>query len=246
MGFSVETAKAALVACGRRCCLCAEFCGTKIQTHHIVPEGQGGSNEFDNCMPLCLDCHAEVDSYNPRHPIGRKFSRAELIGHRDRLYEQVRSGVLPRPISDADLDSDRKTLAEITQSLPSDGAIQWVRGLEFMWCFSTRGLPPLLAFAHEYSGRPDKEFLDRELEARRMQLLSAVFELNSAIMNFTTPARGALPGNDGIRECPPFPRMGDPRSALVERAFSKLNSSRERVVSSYDELIRAARRRLAT
>jgi hypothetical protein len=217
-----------------------------MQTHHIVPKEQGGSDEFENCMPLCLDCHAEVASYNPRHPIGRKFTSAELTGHRDRLYEEVRNGVWPRAVPATNLDMDRKTLAEIVGALPSDGAIQWARELEFRWLFSTRGLPPLLAFAHQYCSRPDKEFLDHDLEAMRRQFLSAIFELNAAVINFTTPARGVLPGNDDVRECPPIPWKDDPANDRVERAYWKLHSSREKVVSSYDELIRAARRKVAT
>jgi HNH endonuclease len=245
MGFSAETVEEVLVACGRCCCLCGRFCGTKIQTHHIVPEGQGGSHEFDNCIPLCLDCHAEVESYNPRHPIGRKFTPAELRKHRDRHYQRMGSGGGGR-VTATSVDADRKTLDEVVQALPPDGAIQWVRGLEFIGAFSARSLPRLLAFAQEYCSRPDKEFLDHELEALRRQLIGAIFDLNAAITHFTTPARGALPGNEDVRECPPIPWKDDPWNERVERAYSKLHSGREEVLSSYDGLIRAARRKLAT
>lgn len=43
-------------------------------------------------MPLCFDCHAEVGSYNARHPKGRKFSPSELKSHRDTWYQLLKEG----------------------------------------------------------------------------------------------------------------------------------------------------------
>lgn len=61
-----------------------------MQLHHIIPESDGGPDTAENCIPLCLDCHEEVGSYNPKHPIGRKFSPEELRLHRDFWFEVVR------------------------------------------------------------------------------------------------------------------------------------------------------------
>ena len=60
-----------------------------MQTHHIVPEAEGGEDTIGNCIPLCLDCHGEVVSYNPKHPIGRKFTTEELKQHRDVWFDFV-------------------------------------------------------------------------------------------------------------------------------------------------------------
>lgn len=76
----------ALVACGRKCCICHRFCGTKIELHHIQQEADGGLSDFDNCIPLCFDCHADVGHYNSRHPKGKKYTPGELRGHRDQWY----------------------------------------------------------------------------------------------------------------------------------------------------------------
>lgn len=89
MAFPPEVAEQALLACARYCCLCHKFCGNKIETHHIV---QGGGDTFENCIPLCFDCHAEVGAYNTQHPKGRKFSTTELQGHRERWYQSVKNG----------------------------------------------------------------------------------------------------------------------------------------------------------
>lgn len=77
----------ALVACRRRCCLCHKFCGSKIELHHIEAEGLGGLSTFENCVPLCFDCHAEVGHYNPKHPKGTKYSPTEVRRHRDEWFK---------------------------------------------------------------------------------------------------------------------------------------------------------------
>ena len=89
MPFSCDIADEVLVRCARRCCICRRFCGTKMQLHHIIQEADGGSNTLNNCIPLCLDCHQEVVAYNPKHPIGRKFSSDELKRHRDLWFDFV-------------------------------------------------------------------------------------------------------------------------------------------------------------
>ncbi|TLS51807.1 hypothetical protein FE782_12910 [Paenibacillus antri] len=89
MAFSNNVSVKALVSCGRHCCLCHKFCGIKIELHHIKQKADGGEDTFENCIPLCFDCHAEVQAYNSKHPKGRKFTVNELIKHRDRWYDTV-------------------------------------------------------------------------------------------------------------------------------------------------------------
>lgn len=86
MGFPPSVADEVLVKCGRRCCLCGKYAGLKMELHHIKQVADGGQDTADNCIPLCLDCHAEVGSYNPHHPKGRKYTEKELKGHRDKYY----------------------------------------------------------------------------------------------------------------------------------------------------------------
>lgn len=119
MSFSQKDADRALVSCGRHCCLCHKFCGTNIELHHIVPESKNGSDVFDNCIPLCFDCHAEVQHYNAQHPKGRKFSENELKQHRDLWYSKVAaSGSLVASVEHRDMD--RLTFSKIREMLPSD------------------------------------------------------------------------------------------------------------------------------
>lgn len=98
--FNEQEAEDLLVQCHRRCCVCHKFCGVKIELDHIEPRNEGGSDEIDNAIPLCFDCHAEVHHYNDRHPRGRKFSPRELREHRDqwlRICREQPASLLDAP-----------------------------------------------------------------------------------------------------------------------------------------------------
>lgn len=82
-GFNRDEVAALLVRCHRRCCICHRFCGTKIETDHIVPAAESQDHSIDNAIPVCFDCHAEIHAYNPAHPRGRRFTPDELRRHRD-------------------------------------------------------------------------------------------------------------------------------------------------------------------
>lgn len=99
MGFRSDVAEKALVACGRHCCICKKFCSFKIELHHIIQKADNGVDSFENCIPLCFDCHADVKAYNPKHPKGRRFTESELRAHRDGWYQKVREQHTAIPLS---------------------------------------------------------------------------------------------------------------------------------------------------
>jgi hypothetical protein len=76
----------------RHCCLCRKQCGTNIEAAHIVDEAAGGSNDDQNGIPLCFDCHQEIGAYRDSHPKGNKFTPNELRSRRDKVYELVQAG----------------------------------------------------------------------------------------------------------------------------------------------------------
>jgi hypothetical protein len=83
MGFNRSEVDELLVACHRRCCLCHRFCGVKMELHHIEQRADGVQDDsIDNAIPLCFECHAEVQMYNDSHPRGRKFRPDELRAHK--------------------------------------------------------------------------------------------------------------------------------------------------------------------
>ena len=71
----------------RRCCICHRFCGTKMETDHIDQKAEGGSDKIENAIPVCFECHAEIHSYNDKHPRGRKFRPDELKQHKNQWIE---------------------------------------------------------------------------------------------------------------------------------------------------------------
>ena len=76
----------------RHCCLCRKQCDTNIEAAHIIDEAAGGSNEEENGIPVCFDCHQEIGAYKDSHPKGNKFRSEELRCRRDKVYTMVESG----------------------------------------------------------------------------------------------------------------------------------------------------------
>ena len=98
MPFSQSVKARVFVKSARICALCFKQCGTRIEAAHIVAEGNGGSHDDANAIPLCFDCHEDIGSYNPRHPKGNKFTPEELRQRRDALYSLVERGVIQAQI----------------------------------------------------------------------------------------------------------------------------------------------------
>jgi hypothetical protein len=91
MPFPRDQVDELLIACHRRCCVCHRFCGVKIETDHIVTRADSGPDTIDNAIPVCFECHAEIHSYNDKHPRGRKFRPEELRGHREQWLDLCRT-----------------------------------------------------------------------------------------------------------------------------------------------------------
>jgi hypothetical protein len=86
MPFPTDIRQEALVRSHRRCCVCHDFGGRSVNVHHITQEADGGLNTLENAICLCLRCHAEAGHFNPRHPLGTKYSPSELIAHREQWW----------------------------------------------------------------------------------------------------------------------------------------------------------------
>ena len=97
MAFSRDTKERALVEAARHCSVCHKAKGLKVEVHHIQPASEGGSDNFDNAIVLCFDCHADAGHYNAEHPKGTKFSRQELRRARDEWYRLVRENNIENP-----------------------------------------------------------------------------------------------------------------------------------------------------
>lgn len=49
-----------MAECGRRCCICRRFQPLYLQVNLIRPESQGGTDNLDNLIALCITCHSSV------------------------------------------------------------------------------------------------------------------------------------------------------------------------------------------
>ena len=61
-----------------------------MEIDHMVPQSEDGPDTYDNGIPVCFECHAEIHSYNPQHPRGKKFQPSELRAHRDQWFSICR------------------------------------------------------------------------------------------------------------------------------------------------------------
>jgi len=80
-----------LLWCARHCCLCGRNAGPDIEIAHIDRR----SNNIDNGIPLCYDCHAKIGHYNREHPRGNKYKREELKARREQIYEEHTRYLIP-------------------------------------------------------------------------------------------------------------------------------------------------------
>ncbi len=236
MGFGKTVTEDALVACGRHCCVCHKFCGTKIELHHIIQTKDDGEDTFDNCIPLCFDCHADVKSYNPKHPKGKKFTESELKRHRDNWYKKVESSIGVFSSSDNYINLDRETFKRLTTLLKSDGIMLFIKQNGFtLGAFPDEIDRQVYRFIQECE-LPEFEFIDSDLESLKSELKELLINLDFFIGKHTFPAG---PGQQAI----PY-EWEEEQTERYDKAHSDFDSITKLVWDKYDDLIKLARRKL--
>lgn len=89
-----------LIRSARVCCVCRRFRPSHTQVHHIVERADGGTDDLDNLIPVCIFCHQ--GHVHAKVPFTQRFSPVELKGLRDAVYALVAEGKLVPPDGDAD------------------------------------------------------------------------------------------------------------------------------------------------
>ncbi len=237
MPFNTEVREEALVRSARHCCLCHRFCGLKIELHHIVQEHEGGGNTLENCIPLCFDCHADIRSYDHKHPKGSKYTPGELRRRRDLWFQKVANSTV-LGASEAH-PADVKVYQWITEVLPWSGAIQWLANTDLAGAFRTDTYRNFQQFAHK-SADPHKEFFDPDLEGCRADLVGRINEMLDLIAPHLFNAKK---GDDWLLKIAPERRYQD--DAGFHRLMTKVHVAADSVVAAYRALIRAAELRLS-
>lgn len=236
MPFPPGVKENTFVACGRCCCLCHKFCGTKIEVHHIREESEGGDNSAENAIPLCFDCHADMRSYDHKHPKGNKYGESELKRHRDSWFEKVK-GNIGTTSRETVVETDKQIFKLLVTILPWEGSINFIRTNNFAgWSFELARLDDL--YEYEYHCKnPAFEFLDPDLEQLRANLLDLISHFTSTIAVETFPTH-----NSGRNEVPEDWEFEQPER--FDRAVMTLHQTAGEIVEMYGNLIKTATRKL--
>ncbi len=235
MGFSQSVTDKVLTACGRHCSICHKFCGLKIELHHIVQKKDGGPDTYDNCIPLCFDCHGDMRSYDHLHPKGRKYSTNELVAHREVWYSKYSAtgGAVSHP---GHAELDKATFLRLREDLPYDTLIRNLKDRYVGAPFFNSKIQLLHRFLPE-SDDPSYEFLDSDLEGLRARLVSAIDSYTENVAQWTFPSDG------DVNVLPPEMKHTDTET-YYERA-RVLSKQEIEIVCAYEDIVRAGRRKLA-
>lgn len=236
MSFPPSVKEKALVASQRSCCICHKFCGLKIELHHIELKGEGGTDTFENCIPLCFDCHSDQRSYDFKHPKGTKYTTSELLAHRDNWYKKVKSTNYYSLFPDYN-QLDCQISKEIKEILPWDGSIDFLKSHPFGSPFNESYLGGLFSFARRCDD-PTFEFYDADLEKFRKYLLVEI----KSFLDLSAEIHVAHDRNPNILQIPR--EWSAINYKLKIEAAKRLESQANKVCESYDVLSREIRRRL--
>ena len=236
MPFPANVKEDALVACGRCCSICHKFCGTKIEVHHIREESEGGANTADNAIPLCFNCHADMRSYDHKHPKGNKYSESELKRHRDVWYDKIKGNIGVADKATV-VETDKRVYEILVKVLPWDGTISFIRFNNFAgFSFQLSRLDDLYEFEH-HCKNPAFEFIDPDLEALRATLLELINRYTIMIATETFPTHSA-----GWNSVPDEWALDQPER--FHSVVTKLHDTAEQIVDTYGSLIKTATRKL--
>lgn len=192
MGFSPKVREEALLACKRHCVWCEKSQGITVECHHIKPKAEGGEDTFDNCIPVCLNCHGIIGSYNNKHPRGTKITVSEMKKRRDDFYDRVKRNEIP--LQEQNLLSknspneyDVELYNEILRIFSSPNLDYYLSEYDLGNDFKNEVFEPLYEFSWMMT-KPTSIFIDPELESLKMDLIDKVekFNLYKATNTFPT------------------------------------------------------------
>lgn len=215
MTFNRDEVSELLVRCHRRCCICHRFCGVKIETDHIVPSEENGTDDIGNAIPVCFECHAEIHSYNDKHPRGRKFTPAELRSHKEQWLKICSE--YPETLVGAIRNADVGPLQALVDELEFNATVASVRNYSEHGC----------KFRDEQFFRAISEgslsLLRDEIRKPLLEAYRAIGSANSAI-----DRRNSSPYEEGVSEAGSFVSRAESQVLLAKAALLLFLSSEPR------------------
>jgi hypothetical protein len=238
MSFSSEVVNKVLVDTGRCCAICHKFCGTKIELHHIRQKADGGEDTYENCIPLCLDCHADVKAYNPHHPKGRKYSDSELIMHRDKWYSKTKNS-MQYYTEEKFLKLDEEVFKFIKKQIYESGVITFLREHDFGGSYQSDYVNPMVNLMYEIENNPEVEFINADLEQTFANLIISIKKFLGYHAQYTFP-------HDVLSDYRWVPQdwleKGEKSANRYYEVVNKLNEHSTNIVINYDMFAKLARR----
>ena len=234
MSFPPQVRDDALVASGRHCCLCHKFCGIKIELHHIDQKVERGLDTYDNCIPLCFDCHADMRSYDHKHPKGTKYTPSELRRHRDNWYSKV-SASPGSAYTPGSAEIDKAIYVAIVKLLPYPKVMSLIESHNFGASFHSSIFSTLDEFVVR-NDDPSMEFLDADLEGLRVKLVKEIHEFAHYLAHQTWRT------DKEWQSVPPEWQHEQPKR--YDEVIDRINELSKKASESYRALVREARRRL--
>lgn len=186
MGVSKNIKDKVLVATGRCCAICHKFCGQKIELHHIIHESDGGKNTFDNCIPLCFNCHSDMGKIDKKHLRGTQYTPRELCMHRDNWYEQVANGNNVYNEIDENIFLEDKKLFERINNAFTQNVKRFLCKEDLSSKFEINTFDSIFQLI-DYSYDPNNEFLNTLLETQRSKLFDDISNFKEYIGLNTFP-----------------------------------------------------------
>jgi hypothetical protein len=232
----IETA--VLIKSARRCPVCFHMDGDLRQKPgQIAHLDKDPSNWAEhNLAWVCLPHHSEYDSTTSQH---KNYTIAEIKEMRRRLFDAIAEGQhltasssKPRPGGEA----DRQTLKALLATMAKSGTIDWLRGANFAgWSFEWGRLDGVERFIMRKG--PEHEFIDATLEKLRKEFYDASKKLVTLLATETFPV-----GNGNRQAIPEDWELEQPDR--FKKAVHDINTAADMVCTSYDQLVRTAKKRL--
>jgi hypothetical protein len=225
----------------RRCTLCFHLKGDLSEKHGQIAHLDDNPANYaeDNLAFMCMEHHSLYDSTTSQH---KNYTVHEAKAARARLHQAIANGEhitggSPGSAPSRGVEADRQTLARLVELMMKTGSIDFLRTNNFAgWSFDWSRLDGVQECLLQAG--PEHEFLDVDLEQLREK-----FRMASHTFMKYTAANTFVVGTGGRQGVPEDWEVQQPER--FKETVKEIHEGADAVCGSYDELIRAARRRLA-